>query len=63
MAAGRSVVAEQIHNIECDNFQCAGGKALATAALNAPPPVGEPMHVLPTQVPAPMPRPRPDRAG
>ena len=62
MAAGQQVIAEQIQAIECDSFQCVGGKAIAAAALQSSPSVG-PMHELPTIGPAPMPRPRPDRAG
>jgi hypothetical protein len=27
------------------------------------PSVGVPMHIMPSSVPAPLPRPRPDRAG
>jgi hypothetical protein len=63
MAAGQQVIAEQIQAIECDSFQCAGGKAIAAAALQASSPVGEPMHVQPTTRTAPVPRPRPDWAG
>ncbi len=63
MAAGSRVVAEQIANIECDSFECMGGKAIAAAALQSSPSVGAPMHVQPTINLAPMPRPRPDRAG
>jgi len=63
MAAGSRVVAEQIQTIECDSFQCAGGKAIAAAALQSSPPVGLPMHAQPTHGPAPIPRPRPDWAG
>ena len=29
MAAGQQVIAEQIQAIECDSFQCIGGKAIA----------------------------------
>ena len=63
MAAGTRVVAEQVGNIECDNLQCVGGKAVVAAALNTSPPVGNPMHVTPTNSPVPFPRPRPDWAG
>lgn len=63
MAAGQQVIAEQIQAIECDSFQCAGGKAVIAAALQSSPSVGTPMHESPTIGPAPMPRPRPDRAG
>jgi hypothetical protein len=62
MAAGQQVIAEQVANIECDSFQCAGGKA-ALAALTTSPSVGSPMHSMPTSDPVPLPRPRPDRAG
>ena len=63
MAAGSKVIAEQIKAIECDSFQCAGGKAIAAAAFQSPPSVGLPMHEQPTISPAPIPRPRPDWAG
>ncbi|MHA6691516.1 hypothetical protein [Devosia sp. A449] len=63
MEAGSRVVAEQIQSIECDNFQCAGGKAIVAAALQASPSVGLPMHVQPANNSAPIPRPRPDWAG
>lgn len=63
MAAGQQVIAEQIHAIECDSFQCAGSKAVIAAALQTSPSVGTPMHELPTIRSAPIPRPRPDRAG
>lgn len=64
MAAGSRVVAEQIQNIECDSFQCVGGKAIAAAALQASPSVvGTPMHEQPAINLAPIPRPRPDWAG
>ena len=61
MARGSQFVAEQIEAIECTEIQCLGGKALATAALQATPHAGASMHVQPAQVP--LPRPRPDRAG
>ncbi|UJW85497.1 hypothetical protein [Devosia sp. SL43] len=63
MAAGTQVVAEQVSNIECDSFQCIGGKAVVATALQTSPSVGLPMHETPTSVPVPYPRPRLDRAG
>ena len=63
MAAGQQVIAEQIQAIDCDSFQCAGGKAVIAAALQSSPPVGTPMHELPAIRSAPIPRPRPDWAG
>ena len=63
MAAGQQVIAEQVQAIECDSFQCVGGKAVIAAALQSSPPVGTPMHALPTTRTAPIPRPRPDWAG
>lgn len=63
MVRGSQFVAEQIQAIECHEIQCWGGKALATAALQASPHVGLPMHDQPTQLSVPLPRPRPDRAG
>ena len=63
MARGSQFVAEQIQSIECKDIQCLGGKALATAALEASPQVGTPMHVQPALKVVPLPRPRPDHAG
>lgn len=63
MARGSQFVAQQIESIECDSFQCHGGKALATAALQSAQYAGDPMHLLPTPDSVPLPRPRPDRLG
>ena len=63
MARGSQFVAEQIQSIDCTEIQCLGGKALATAALQATPHVGFPMHDQPAAPSVPLPRPRPDRAG
>jgi hypothetical protein len=63
MAAGQQVIAEQIQAIDCDSFQCVGGKAVVAAVLQPSPSVGTPMHALPTTRLAPIPRPRPDWAG
>ena len=68
MAAGSQAIAAHIDSIECDSFQCMGGKALAahtveTIAMQASPSVGLPMHEQPTTKLAPVPRPRPDWAG
>ena len=63
MAAGSRVIAEQIQTIECDSFECVGGKAIAAAALQSSPSAGVSMHVPSPANLAPMPRPRPDRAG
>jgi hypothetical protein len=62
MAAGQRAVVEQVQAIECDSFQCIGGKAVISAALQASPSVGTPMHESPAKGPAPVPRPRPDWA-
>jgi hypothetical protein len=65
MAAGQQILVDQILSSECDTIQCVGGKAAALALL-APistPSVGTPMQETPTVVLAPVPRPRPDRAG
>ncbi len=59
MARGSQFVAAQIQSIECSEIQCIGGKALATAAINATSQSGP----LPAEPPVPLPRPRPDRAG
>lgn len=63
IAAGSQVVASQIQGIECDTLQCLGGKAVVTAAFQASPSAGVPMHEAPVTSPVPYPRPRPDRAG
>lgn len=63
MARGSQFVAAQIEAIECSEIQCLGGKALASAALQATPQAGIPMHVEPARLTVPLPRPRPDRAG
>ncbi|OYW99491.1 MAG: hypothetical protein B7Z15_21065 [Rhizobiales bacterium 32-66-8] len=63
VATGKRVVAEQVGNIECDSLQCVGGKAVIAASLQSSPPVGLPMHEMPTTSPVPFPRPRPDWAG
>lgn len=63
MAAGSQVVSEQINQIECANLQCAGGKMVIAAALQSSPSVGLPMHEMPNNSLAPIPRPRPDWAG
>lgn len=63
MAAGQQAIVQQVQAIECDSFQCAGGKAVVAAALQTSPPVSTPMHVSPASHSAPIPRPRPDWAG
>lgn len=63
VAAGSQVVAQQIQSIECDSFQCAGGKAVIAAALQSSPSAGLPMHDSPATSAVPYPRPRLDRAG
>lgn len=63
MARGSQFIAEQIEAIECSDIQCLGGKALASAALQATPPAGDPMHAPSAKIQVPLPRPRPDRAG
>jgi hypothetical protein len=63
MTAGQQVIAEQIQAIDCNSFQCVGGKAVIAAAFQSSPPVGTPMHESPTIRSAPIPRPRPDWAG
>jgi len=63
MAAGSVVVSEQIRRVECTDIGCVGSKAILAAALQPSPSVGLPMHEMPTNSPAPIPRPRPDWAG
>lgn len=63
MVRGSQFIAQQIQTIECSEIQCLGGKALATAALQATPHVGIPMHSTPAEIVVPFPRPRPDHAG
>ncbi len=63
VAAGSQVVASGIESIECDSLQCIGGKAVVTAALQASPSAGVPMHEPQAISPVPYPRPRPDWAG
>lgn len=63
MAQGSQLVAARIDAIACQDFTCAGSKALAAAALQTSPPAGTPMHVAPAAAPVPYPRPRPDHAG
>lgn len=63
MARGSQFVAAQIDAIDCDSFTCAGGKALASAALTSSPRAGAPMHDQPASGAVPLPRPRPHQAG
>ena len=63
MAAGTSVVSEQIERVQCADFACAGGKVVIAAALQSSPSADLPMHVTSANSPAPIPRPRPDWAG
>lgn len=63
MARGSQFVAQQIQSIECKDLTCAGGKAIAAAALQPLPSAGIPMHVEPASASVPYPRPRPNRAG
>ncbi|SEP77575.1 hypothetical protein SAMN05428969_0853 [Devosia sp. YR412] len=68
MAAGSAAIASHIDSIDCDSFQCFGGKAIATHTLSsiaapALPPVALPMHETATARLAPVPRPRPAWAG
>ncbi|MGV8854332.1 MAG: hypothetical protein ACOH2L_06765 [Devosia sp.] len=63
MAAGSQVVSQQMDRIDCIDLTCAAGKTVIAAALQSSPLVDLPMHSLSTTSPAPIPRPRPDRAG
>ena len=64
LAAGSQVVSKQIDSIECADLGCVGGKTVIAAALRTSiPPVGLPMHAMPTKDSAPIPRPRPNWAG
>jgi hypothetical protein len=55
MAQGSSFVAQTIEAIECQDFSCHGGKALAVAVLGT--------QTSPPAVSIPLPRVRPDRAS
>ena len=63
LAAGSQVVAEQVHNIDCDTIQCFGGKAVVAAALQTTPSIDLPMHEIAITPAVPLPRARPDRTG
>lgn len=63
VAAGTQAVVTRVEAVECDTLQCIGGKAVVTAALQASPSAGIPMHDLPVSSPVPYPRPRPGWAG
>ena len=62
LAAGKQVVAEQVSAIPCDSFECIGGKAVAAAVLSSAS-ADVPVQDFPAGNPAPLPRPRPHRAG
>ena len=63
VAAGSQVVASHVDAIECTSLTCLGGKAVVAATLQ------QTAAALPAATPArtgavaPIPRPRPDRAG
>ncbi len=61
MAYGSQFIAEQIEAIECDNFSCIGGKAVASAVLQTSSTAAYPMHRPAAGISVPLPRPRPDR--
>jgi hypothetical protein len=64
MAAGEKLIVEQIGQTSCTTLKCAGSQAMIAALIASPPSTGTPMHVSPVSIdPAPLPRPRPDRAG
>lgn len=63
MAYGSQFIAQQIDAIECENFTCIGGKAVASAALKTSPTAADPMHRQAAGISVPLPRPRPDRTG
>lgn len=63
LAASTQVVAEHVGTIECDSLQCLGGKAVVAAVLQPSPSADLPMHETSAIGPAPIPRPRLDRAG
>ena len=62
MAAGKQVVAEQVSNIECNSFECIGGKAVAAAVLQPTLAVVPPLPSTPMDN-IPYPRPRLERAS
>ncbi|MBD8065361.1 hypothetical protein IC608_07730 [Devosia sp. PTR5] len=57
LSRGSQFVASQIDAIECQDFTCASGKAIAAAALTPAPPAAAPMHDDVAAVPFPKPRP------
>ena len=62
MAAGSQFISQQIDAIECDTFQCHGGKAVAVAALKTSTPAIAAPQAVPEPPSVPLPRPRPQRA-
>lgn len=62
--AGRQAVVQQVANIECTSIECVGGKALLHASgISHNPSQASTMQDSPDIQPAPVPRPRPARAG
>lgn len=61
LTAGKQVVAQQVSAIECDSFECIGGKAVAAAVLQPASAVAT--ADAPVSSTVPYPRPRPNRAG
>jgi hypothetical protein len=63
MANGSQVVAAQIQAMPCDSLQCVGGKAVLAATLQQSAAASTVKAPVPADKIAPIPRPRPDRAG
>ncbi|WP_224701705.1 hypothetical protein [Devosia aquimaris] len=63
MAAGSQVVASQVNAIECTSLTCLGGKAVVAATLQQTAAALPPTTPASSGIVAPIPRPRPDRAG
>ena len=62
LEAGRNAVVSQVLATECDSLQCAGGKAAITVLAGTRLPSVS-MPDTASNIPVPLPRPRPDRMG
>lgn len=61
---GRQVVSQHVEKVECTSIECIGGKAiLAASGITKNPQQASTMQDSPDLILAPVPRPRPARAG